>query len=89
MTGFNQGFFFYFRDEKGGRKKKGEKHQCVVAFCAPPTGELASNPGVCPDQNRTSDLVLRPALNPLSHTSQGDQGPFKGKDGGLEVRGPW
>ena len=28
---------------------KGEKHQCVVASCVPPTGDLAHNPGVCPD----------------------------------------
>ena len=26
-----------------------EKHQCVVASCAPPTGDLASNPGMSPD----------------------------------------
>ena len=28
---------------------KGEKHQCVVASHAPPTGDLACNPGMCPD----------------------------------------
>ena len=28
---------------------KGEKHQCVVASCAPPTGKPALNPGMCPD----------------------------------------
>ena len=32
---------------KGGRKKG--KHQCVVASCAPLTGDLACNPGMCPD----------------------------------------
>ena len=46
-------FFFlkiYFqRERKGGRKKEGEKHQCVVASCAPLTGDLARNPGMCPD----------------------------------------
>ena len=26
-----------------------EKHQCVVAFRKPPTGNLAHNPGMCPD----------------------------------------
>ena len=25
-----------------------EKHQCVVAFNVPPTGDLAHNPGMCP-----------------------------------------
>ena len=33
------------RDEK--REK--EKHQCVVASCVPPAGELDCNPGMCPD----------------------------------------
>ena len=28
---------------------EGEKHQCVVASCTPPTGDLARNPGMCPD----------------------------------------
>ena len=31
---------------KGGRKRGRE---CVVASCAPPTGDLARNPGMCPD----------------------------------------
>ena len=30
------------------RERKGEKQQCVVASHAPPTGDLACNPGVCP-----------------------------------------
>ena len=30
-------------------EKKREKHQCVVASHAPPTGDLACNPGMCPD----------------------------------------
>ena len=30
-------------------EREGEKHQCVVASCAPPTGDLASNPGMYPD----------------------------------------
>ena len=29
--------------------REGEKHQCVVASPAPPTGDLACNPGTCPD----------------------------------------
>ena len=42
--------------------------------CLPhtPTGDLAQNPGMCPDWDRTSDpLVHRTSFNPLSHTSQG------------------
>ena len=30
-------------------EREGEIHQCVVASPAPPTGDLASNPGMCPD----------------------------------------
>ena len=30
-------------------EREGEKHQCVVASCVPPTGDLACNPGMCPD----------------------------------------
>ena len=28
---------------------EGEKHQCVVASHVSPTGDLACNPGTCPD----------------------------------------
>ena len=38
---------FIFREGKGGRER--EKHQCVVASRAPPSGDLACTPGVCPD----------------------------------------
>ena len=41
-------FFFlkiFFRE----RGREGEKHQCVVASCVPPTGGQAHNPGMCPD----------------------------------------
>ena len=30
-------------------EREEEKHQCVVASHAPPTGDLAYNPGMCPD----------------------------------------
>ena len=30
-------------------EREGKKHQSVVASCAPPTGDLAYNPGMCPD----------------------------------------
>ena len=33
-----------------GGRKDGEKHQCVVDVVhAPPTGDLAQNPGLCSD----------------------------------------
>ena len=65
-------YLFIFREQGREGERKGEKHQCVVASCAPPTGDLGCNPGMCPTGNQTGDpLVPRPALNPLSHTSRG------------------
>ena len=40
--------FVYFLEKGEGGEKEGEKHQCVVSH-APPTGDLAHNPGMCPD----------------------------------------
>ena len=51
-------FTYFYREGKGGRK--GEKHQCVVASCAPPTVNPACNPHTCPDEE----------LNRLSSSSQ-------------------
>ena len=45
---FKRFYLFIFREGKGGRKRG--KYQFVVASCAPPTGDLAHNPGMCPDQ---------------------------------------
>ena len=41
-------YLFIFR-EREGREKEREKHHCVVATHAPPTRDLAHNPGMCPD----------------------------------------
>ena len=41
--------FVSFRDRGREGEGKGEKHQCVVASHAPTTGDLACNPGMCPD----------------------------------------
>ena len=40
---------FIFRER--GREEEGEeeKHHCVAAPHVPPTGDLAHNPGICPD----------------------------------------
>ena len=40
-------FIYLFLEKREGRE--GEKHQRVVASRAPPTGDLACNPGMCPD----------------------------------------
>ena len=47
-------YLFIFR-ERGGREKERERNINVwekdqlVASCTPPTGDLAHNPGMCPD----------------------------------------
>ena len=40
---------FIFRERGREEERAGEKHQCVVASHVPPTGDLAHNPGMCPD----------------------------------------
>ena len=44
---FLKDFIYLFLDRGEGREK--EKHQCVVASQAPHAGDLAGNPGTCPD----------------------------------------
>ena len=45
-------YFIYLFLERGKEgEREGAKHQCVVASCVPPTGDLACNPGMCPDWN--------------------------------------
>ena len=39
----------YFLERGREWKREGEKHQCVVASHATPTGDLAHNPGMYPD----------------------------------------
>ena len=41
--------FILILDRGEGREKEGEKHPCVVASHVPSTGNLACNPGMCPD----------------------------------------
>ena len=38
-------FLFFKKFRERGREGEREKHQCVVASRAPPTGDLAGNPG--------------------------------------------
>ena len=42
-------YLFIFRWGGREREREGEKHQCAVGPCAPHTGDLTSNPGMCPD----------------------------------------
>ena len=47
MLYFKIVIYFLERGKEGERE--GEKHQCVVASRMPPIGDLACNPGMCPD----------------------------------------
>ena len=49
FLGFLKILFIYFQRRGKEGKREGEKHQCVVASHTPPTGDLAHNPGICPD----------------------------------------
>ena len=40
---------FIFRERGREGEREGKKHQCVVASCAPSTGDQACNTGMCPD----------------------------------------
>ena len=63
-------FIDLYLERKEGRE--GEKYQCVVASHMAPTGDLACNPGMCPDwESNRGPYGLQPVLNPLSYTSQG------------------
>ena len=64
-------YLFIFRETGREGERDREKHQCVVASCAPFAGDLACNPGMCPDwESNRNPLVRGPALIPLSYTSQ-------------------
>ena len=49
LTVFKKDFLYLFLERGEGKKREGEKHQCVVASCMPPTGDLTHNPGMCLD----------------------------------------
>ena len=78
LVNFEGFIYFIFRQRGREGEREGEKPQCVAASCAvPPTGDLACNPGMCPDWELTHNpLVRRLALNPLSYPSQGCKPTF-------------
>ena len=69
-------FFFFFKiclflEEE--REKGSEIHQCMVASFAAPVGSCwGPQPRLHPDwESNWPPFGSQPALNPLSHTSQG------------------
>ena len=49
MVKFFFKILFIFKESRREGEREGKKHQCVVASCMSPTGDLARNPGMCPD----------------------------------------
>ena len=41
--------YLFFREREREGEREGEKHPCVVASQVPLTGDLACNPGMCPE----------------------------------------
>ena len=78
LSFFKKFYLFIFRERGREGEGEGEKHQCVVVSHVPPTGDLAHHPRMCLDwELNHNPLVHRPALNPLSHNSQGDIRTYK------------
>ena len=46
---FNILFIYLFLDREREEEREGEKYQCVAAFHTPLAGDLACNPGMCPN----------------------------------------
>ena len=70
---FKRFYLFIFRERGREREREGEKQQCVVASHVAPIGDLACNPGTCPDWDSNQQPLFQIlVLNPLSHTSQGN-----------------
>ena len=46
---FLEFYLFIFRQREREGEREAEKHQCVFASRVSPTGDLAHNPGMCPD----------------------------------------
>ena len=46
---FLKDFIYLFLERGREGEREEEEHQCVVASCTPLTGDLACNPGMCPD----------------------------------------
>ena len=43
---FLKHFIYLFLEREREGEREGEEHQCVAASRAPPTGDLAGNPGI-------------------------------------------
>ena len=70
---FKRFYLFIFREGKGGRKRGTKTSMCACLSRAPYRGTWPTTQACALTGNWTSNpLVQRLALNPLSHTSQGN-----------------
>ena len=68
---FKSFYLFIFRERRREGEREGEKYQCVVACHMAPNGDLAHNPGMCPDWGSNQQpFGSQPMLNPLSYTAR-------------------
>ena len=66
-------FMYLFLEREEGREEYRERNiNMWLPLTCPPSGDLACNPGMCPDwELNWQPFGSQPKLNPLSHTSQG------------------
>ena len=64
-------FIYLFLERGEGRETERERNINVwLPLMWPPTGDLACNPGMCPDwESNQRPFGSQPVLNPLSYTS--------------------
>ena len=69
--------FIYFLERGRVGEREGKKYQCVVASHAPPTGDLARNPGMCPDwELNQRPFGLQACIQSTEPHQPGDQNVF-------------
>ena len=75
---FLKDFIYLFSERGEGREKERERNVNVwLSLACPPLGIRLATQACALTGNRTSDpMVCRLALNPLSHTSQGNAASF-------------
>ena len=77
MSFLKKDFICLFSERGREGEREGEKHQCVVASCVPPIGNLARNPDMCPDWesswqpfgSQASTQSTKPCQPGLSHVN--------------------
>ena len=65
-------FIYLFLERGRGRERERERNIYRLPLACPQLGTWPPNPDMYPDQEWSQrPLVIRPALNPLSHINQG------------------